>query len=82
MIGDDVKSQMGATIVHRALTDLFRRRGVELERTYQLNTGGNTDFLNMLDRTRLSSKKQSKTEAVQSVAAHRLARQQHPYRAQ
>lgn len=73
VIGDDVKSQMGATIVHRAMTDLFRRRGVELERTYQLNTGGNTDFLNMLDRTRLASKKQSKTEAVQSVAAHRLA---------
>jgi len=72
VIGDDVKSQMGATIIHRALTDLFRRRGVELERTYQLNTGGNTDFLNMLDRTRLASKKQSKTEAVQSVAAHRL----------
>lgn len=72
VIGDDVKSQMGATIVHRALTDLFRRRGVELERTYQLNTGGNTDFLNMLDRTRLASKKKSKTEAVQSVAAHRL----------
>lgn len=73
VIGDDVKSQMGATIVHRALTDLFRQRGVQLERTYQLNTGGNTDFLNMLDRTRLVSKKQSKTEAVQSVAAQRLA---------
>ena len=72
VIGDDVKSQMGATIVHRALTDLFRLRGVELERTYQLNTGGNTDFLNMLDKTRLVSKKQSKTEAVQAVAAHRL----------
>lgn len=73
VVGDDVKSQMGATIVHRALTDLFRRRGVQLQRTYQLNTGGNTDFLNMLDRTRLASKKQSKTEAVQSVAAHRLS---------
>ncbi|MBT8362617.1 MAG: inositol-3-phosphate synthase [Desulfobacterales bacterium] len=73
LIGDDVKSQMGATIVHRVLTDLFRQRGVELERTYQLNTGGNTDFLNMLDRNRLSSKKQSKTEAVQAVAAKRLA---------
>ncbi len=72
LIGDDVKSQMGATIVHRTLTDLFRKRGVSLERTYQLNTGGNTDFLNMLDRTRLSSKKKSKTEAVQSVAAKRL----------
>ena len=72
VVGDDVKSQLGATIVHRALTDLFRRRGLELDRTYQLNTGGNTDFLNMLDRARLTSKKRSKTEAVQSVAAHRL----------
>lgn len=72
LIGDDVKSQLGATIVHRALTDLFRQRGVELDQTYQLNTGGNTDFLNMLDRTRLSSKKVSKTEAVQAVAAKRL----------
>ena len=68
LIGDDVKSQLGATIVHRALADLFRKRGVKLDRTYQLNTGGNTDFLNMLDRYRLSSKKKSKTEAVQSVA--------------
>jgi myo-inositol-1-phosphate synthase len=73
LIGDDVKSQLGATIVHRALTDLFRKRGVKLERTYQLNTGGNTDFLNMLNRERLASKKISKTEAVQSVAADRLA---------
>ncbi len=73
IIGDDIKSQLGATIVHRALTDLFRKRGVRLERTYQLNTGGNTDFLNMLDRKRLSSKKRSKTEAVQSVAGERLA---------
>jgi myo-inositol-1-phosphate synthase len=72
LIGDDVKSQVGATIVHRVLTDLFRQRGVELDQTYQLNTGGNTDFLNMLDRTRLSSKKVSKTEAVQAVAAKRL----------
>ncbi|MBT8345340.1 MAG: inositol-3-phosphate synthase [Desulfofustis sp.] len=72
LIGDDVKSQIGATIVHRVLTDLFRQRGVELNQTYQLNTGGNTDFLNMLDRTRLSSKKVSKTEAVQAVAAKRL----------
>jgi myo-inositol-1-phosphate synthase len=72
IIGDDVKSQMGATIIHRALTDLFRRRGVKLERTYQLNTGGNTDFLNMLDPKRLSVKKLSKTEAVQSVTAQRL----------
>jgi myo-inositol-1-phosphate synthase len=72
VIGDDIKSQLGATIVHRVLTDLFRKRGVKLERTYQLNTGGNTDFLNMLERTRLVSKKISKTEAVQSVAEHRL----------
>jgi myo-inositol-1-phosphate synthase len=72
VIGDDVKSQLGATIVHRVLTDLFRKRGVSLDRTYQLNTGGNTDFLNMLNRDRLISKKTSKTEAVQSVAARRL----------
>jgi myo-inositol-1-phosphate synthase len=72
LIGDDIKSQMGATIIHRTLTDLFKKRGVKLERTYQLNTGGNTDFLNMLDRSRLASKKESKTEAVQSVAARRL----------
>ncbi len=73
IIGDDIKAQLGATIVHRVLTDLFRKRGVKLERTYQLNTGGNTDFLNMLERKRLASKKISKTEAVQSVAAARLA---------
>jgi len=72
LIGDDIKSQLGATILHRILTDLFRKRGVKLERTYQLNTGGNTDFLNMLNRHRLASKKKSKTEAVQSVAARRL----------
>jgi len=66
LIGDDVKSQLGATIVHRVLTNLFMNRGVKLERTYQLNTGGNTDFLNMLDRSRLRSKKKSKTESVQS----------------
>ncbi len=72
IIGDDIKSQLGATITHRVLTDLFRKRGVKLERTYQLNTGGNTDFLNMLNRQRLASKKESKTEAVQSVASSRL----------
>ena len=72
LIGDDIKSQVGATIVHRTLTDLFKKRGVKLERTYQLNTGGNTDFLNMLNRSRLASKKKSKTEAVQSVAGRRL----------
>jgi myo-inositol-1-phosphate synthase len=73
LIGDDIKAQLGATITHRTLTDLFKKRGVKLERTYQLNTGGNTDFLNMLNRARLASKKKSKTEAVQSVAAKRLA---------
>ena len=66
LIGDDIKSQLGATVVHRVLTNLFKNRGVKLERTYQLNTGGNTDFLNMLDRNRLVSKKQSKMESVQS----------------
>lgn len=72
IIGDDIKAQLGATIVHRVLTDLFAKRGVKLDRTYQLNTGGNTDFLNMLNRTRLASKKESKTEAVQSVAHRRM----------
>lgn len=72
VIGDDIKAQLGATITHRTLADLFRRRGVKLERTYQLNTGGNTDFLNMLNRKRLHSKKKSKTEAVQSVLGERL----------
>jgi myo-inositol-1-phosphate synthase len=72
IIGDDIKAQLGVTIVHRALTDLFNKRGVKLERTYQLNTGGNTDFLNMLNQARLSSKKESKTEAVQAVTSARL----------
>lgn len=72
IIGDDIKAQLGATITHRILTDLFKKRGVKLERTYQLNTGGNTDFLNMLNHNRLASKKVSKTEAVQSVAADRM----------
>lgn len=72
LLGDDIKAQLGATIVHRTLTDLFAKRGVTIDRTYQLNTGGNTDFLNMLARTRTASKKISKTEAVQSVAAHRI----------
>lgn len=66
MIGDDIKSQVGATIVHRVLTRLFRERGVRLERTMQLNVGGNTDFYNMLERERLESKKISKTNAVTS----------------
>ena len=65
IIGDDIKAQIGATITHRTLAKLFEDRGVKLDRTYQLNTGGNTDFLNMLVRERLKSKKISKTEAVQ-----------------
>jgi myo-inositol-1-phosphate synthase len=66
VIGDDIKSQVGATIVHRVLTHLFRQRGVRLDRTYQLNFGGNMDFYNMLERERLQSKKISKTDAVTS----------------
>ncbi|MDQ3197814.1 MAG: inositol-3-phosphate synthase [Verrucomicrobiota bacterium] len=73
LVGDDIKAQMGATVLHRTIVDLFRKRGVKVERTYQLNTGGNTDFLNMLNRTRLASKKESKTEAVQSVIGARLS---------
>ena len=75
IIGDDIKSQLGATITHRVLTDLFAKRGVKLLRTYQLNTGGNTDFLNMKNQDRLASKKVSKTEAVQAVAKKRLDRE-------
>lgn len=66
LIGDDIKSQVGATIVHRLLVNLFRERGIRIERTYQLNFGGNTDFLNMLERERLESKKISKTQSVNS----------------
>jgi len=66
VIGDDIKSQVGSTIIHRVLTHLFRERGVRLDRTYQLNFGGNTDFLNMLERERLISKKISKTQSVTS----------------
>ena len=66
IIGDDIKSQVGATIIHRVLTNLFRERGVRLDRTYQLNFGGNTDFENMLERERLESKKISKTQSVMS----------------
>ncbi len=72
VIGDDIKAQLGATITHRVLANLFSKRGVKLDRTYQINTGGNTDFLNMLNRTRLASKKISKTEAVQSVLGDQL----------
>jgi myo-inositol-1-phosphate synthase len=73
IIGDDIKSQVGATITHRALVNLFRERGVRLDRTYQLNFGGNTDFLNMLERERLDSKKISKTNAVTSQLGTPLA---------
>jgi myo-inositol-1-phosphate synthase len=72
VIGDDVKSQVGATITHRVLTRLFRERGVRLEKTYQLNFGGNTDFLNMLERERLESKKISKTNAVTSQLDYKM----------
>jgi myo-inositol-1-phosphate synthase len=73
VIGDDIKSQVGATIVHRVLTRLFRDRGVKLERTYQLNFGGNTDFYNMLERERLESKKISKTNSVTSQLDYEMA---------
>jgi myo-inositol-1-phosphate synthase len=72
LVGDDIKAQIGATITHRTLVKLFADRGVKLDRTYQLNTGGNTDFLNMLARERLRSKKISKTEAVQSMLPYPL----------
>src|SRR5712692_8846277 len=72
VVGDDVKSQLGSTILHRAIMKLFADRGIKLKHTYQLNTGGNTDFLNMLDRSRLGTKRKSKTEAVQSVMPERM----------
>ncbi len=72
IVGDDIKSQVGATIVHRVLANLFRERGVRVDRTYQLNFGGNTDFLNMLERSRLASKKLSKTRAVTSQLTRAL----------
>ena len=73
IIGDDIKAQIGATIVHRMLSQLFAARGVGVDHTYQLNTGGNTDFMNMMDRERIGSKKISKTNAVQSALSERLA---------
>ena len=72
ILGDDIKSQVGATIVHRVLTSLFVDRGVKIDRTYQLNFGGNTDFLNMLERERLESKKISKTNAVTSMIPYEI----------
>jgi myo-inositol-1-phosphate synthase len=74
IVGDDIKSQVGATITHRVLAKLFEDRGVELERTYQLNFGGNMDFLNMLERERLQSKKISKTQSVTSQIPHEIAK--------
>ena len=74
IIGDDIKSQLGATITHRVLTRLMRERGIKLERTYQLNFGGNTDFYNMLERDRLESKKISKTNSVTSQLDYDLGR--------
>src|SRR5262249_24236321 len=76
LIGDDIKSQVGATITHRLLANLFRERGVRLDRTYQLNFGCNTDFMNMLERERLESKKISKTNAVTSQLDHKLTNEQ------
>jgi myo-inositol-1-phosphate synthase len=73
IIGDDIKSQVGATITHRVLTHLFANRGVKIEKSYQINVGGNTDFLNMLSRSRLKSKKISKTESVESQLPERLS---------
>ena len=81
IVGDDIKSQVGATIVHRVLTKLFEDRGVKLNRTYQLNFGGNMDFMNMLERERLTSKKISKTQSVQSQLRKRARQEEHPHRA-
>jgi len=75
IVGDDIKSQVGATIIHRVLTKLFEDRGVKLNRTYQLNFGGNMDFKNMLERERLTSKKVSKTQSVQSQMRKKLDKQ-------
>lgn len=72
IVGDDIKSQVGATITHRVMARLFEDRGVRLDRTYQLNVGGNMDFMNMLQRSRLESKKISKTRAVTSVVPHEM----------
>ena len=74
IVGDDIKSQVGATITHRVMAKLFEDRGVELLRTYQLNFGGNMDFMNMLERKRLQSKKISKTQSVTSQIPHEMAK--------
>ncbi len=73
LLGDDFKAQLGATVLHRSLVNLFELRGVAVDRTYQLNVGGNTDFLNMMDPSRLNHKRQSKTESVQTAAQGRIA---------
>ena len=80
IIGDDIKSQVGATITHRVLMGIFRDRGVRVDRTFQLNFGGNSDFLNMLERERLESKKISKTNAIKSTLPYELEREEHPRR--
>ena len=80
IVGDDIKSQVGATIVHRTLARLFAERGVKIERTSQLNVGGNMDFYNMLERERLESKKISKTNAVTSIMDHELPAERRPRR--
>ncbi len=80
IVGDDIKSQVGATIVHRSLARLFGERGVELQRTSQLNVGGNMDFYNMLERERLESKKISKTNAVTSIVDHEMPARRRPRR--
>src|SRR6185437_10875008 len=74
IVGDDIKSQVGATITHRVMAKLFEDRGVELLHTYQLNVGGNMDFMNMLERKRLQSKKISKTQSVTSQIPHEMAK--------
>ena len=81
IVGDDIKSQVGATITHRVLAKLFEDRGVELQRTLQLNVGGNMDFMNMLERERLESKKISKTQSVTSQIAGRSRQAQRAHRA-
>ena len=80
IVGDDIKSQIGATITHRVMAKLFEDRGVTLDRTYQLNVGGNMDFKNMLERDRLESKKISKTQAVTSNVEAELGRRGRPHR--
>ena len=80
IVGDDIKSQVGATIVHRILARLFEDRGMALDRTYQLNFGGNMDFKNMLERERLQSKKISKTQSVTSQIDHGIDGRRRPHR--